>query len=327
LFTRFDCFTKTRGKFDNYDLFLLMQTQWNEWIKGFRAYLTLEKGLSANTLEAYVHDVQLLTEYFEITSIVKSPAEVSREDLSRFVEYIYQLGLEASSQARIISGIRAFFKYMLLEGTLNENPAELLEIPRLQRKLPVVLSEEEIDRLIRIIDVSRPEGQRNKAIIETLYACGLRVSELIELRISRLYLEEGYIRVIGKGNKERFVPIGEEAIHNIVLYIENVRNTLKVQKQWSDIVFLNRRGGKMSRVMVFLIIKDLAAKAGISKKISPHTFRHSFATHLVENGASLRAVQDMLGHASITTTEIYTHLDKEYLRRTLLDFHPFYVKK
>ncbi len=175
--------------------------------------------------------------------------------------------------------------------------------------------------------MSRPEGQRNKAIIETLYACGLRVSELIELRISRLYLEEGYIRVIGKGNKERFVPIGEEAIHNIVLYIENVRNTLKVQKQWSDIVFLNRRGGKMSRVMVFLIIKDLAAKAGISKKISPHTFRHSFATHLVENGASLRAVQDMLGHASITTTEIYTHLDKEYLRRTLLDFHPFYVKK
>ncbi|GAB6278818.1 MAG: site-specific tyrosine recombinase XerD [Lentimicrobium sp.] len=304
-----------------------MQNMWSEWIKGFRAHLVLEKGLADNTVEAYIHDVELLVEYLDMISVVKSPFEVNREDLSHFVENIYQLGLEASSQARIISGIRAFFKYLLLEGKLNENPAEFIEIPRLQRKLPVVLTEQEIDKLIKMIDLSRPDGQRNKAIIETLYACGLRVSELVDLRLSRLHFAEGYINIIGKGNKERLVPIGEEAIQNIVLYIEQVRNTLKIEKQWSDVVFLNRRGEKMSRVMVFIIIKDLATKAGISKKISPHTFRHSFATHLVENGASLRAVQDMLGHASITTTEIYTHLDKEYLRHTLLDYHPFYAKK
>ncbi|MGC8865568.1 MAG: site-specific tyrosine recombinase XerD [Bacteroidales bacterium] len=301
-----------------------MHPNWQIQIHGFRAFLRLEKNLSAHTIEAYLHDVGLLEEYFSLHGVNKLPGEVTAADLQNFLKYLYELGLEASTQARIASGIRSFYGWMVLEGNLREDPSALLESPKISRKLPQVLSTEEIERMIEKIDHSQPQGTRNRCILETLFACGLRVSELTDLRLSRIHFKEEFIAVIGKGNKERLVPIGQDALKWIHLYIYGERSRLSIAKGAEDILFLNRRGKKMSRQMVFLIIKDLALKAGIRKTISPHTFRHSFATVLVQNGANLRAVQEMLGHASITTTEIYTHIDKEFLRDTLLKFHPLY---
>lgn len=304
-----------------------MHPNWQIQINGFRSFLKLEKNHSPNTIEAYLHDVGLLEEYFSLQGEMKLPGEVTPADLQNFLKYLYDLGLEASTQARIASGIRSFYGWMVLEGSLREDPTVLLESPKISRKLPQVLSAQEIEQMIEKIDHSQPQGTRNRAIIETLFACGLRVSELTDLRLSRINFREEYISVVGKGNKERLVPIGAAALQWVGLYIHEERSQLKIAKGAEDILFLNRRGHKMSRQMVFLIIKDLALKAGIRKTISPHTFRHSFATVLVQNGANLRAVQEMLGHASITTTEIYTHIDREFLRDTLKKFHPLYQEK
>jgi integrase/recombinase XerD len=295
---------------------------WEVYKKGFKAYLQLEKSLSANSVAAYLRDVDKLTDFLLVSNNQKAPEEITLKDLQQFVQWVAELGITASSQARIISGIRGFYKYCLTENIVTVDPSTLLEAPKLKRALPDVLSFEEIERIIAQIDVSTPDGARNKAIFETLYSCGLRVSELVDLRLSWLYLDVGFIRVIGKGNKERLVPIGSDAVKYIKIYRDQVRVHQRIQKGFEDVLFLNRFGKSLSRIMVFLIIKDLAAKAGITKNISPHTFRHSFATHLVEGGASLRAVQEMLGHESITTTEIYTHLDRDYLRATLQQFHP-----
>lgn len=295
---------------------------WQPYKKGFKAYLQLERSLSENSVDAYLHDVELLTQWMLLQGLQKNPAAVLQEDLQQFLKAIAEMGMGANSQARIISGLRAFFKYAMLEQIVQQNPTELLEAPKLKRALPEVLSFDEIEAIIGAIDQSTPEGVRNKAMLETLYSCGLRVSELVNLQLSQLYLDVGFVRVFGKGSKERLVPIGRDAIKYIQLYRDNVRVHVPVQKGEEDMVFLNNRGRRLSRVMVFLIIKAMAAKAGITKNISPHTFRHSFATHLVEGGADLRAVQEMLGHESITTTEIYTHLDREYLRETLHRFHP-----
>ena len=295
---------------------------WQPYKKGFKAYLQLERSLSENSVDAYLHDVELLTQWMLLQGLQKNPAAVVQEDLQQFLKAIAEIGMGANSQARIISGLRAFFKYAMLEQIVQQNPTELLEAPKLKRALPEVLSFDEIEAIIGAIDQSTPEGVRNKAMLETLYSCGLRVSELVNLQLSQLYLDVGFVRVFGKGSKERLVPIGRDAIKYIQLYRDNVRVHVPVQKGEEDMVFLNNRGRRLSRVMVFLIIKAMAAKAGITKNISPHTFRHSFATHLVEGGADLRAVQEMLGHESITTTEIYTHLDREYLRETLHRFHP-----
>lgn len=289
----------------------------------FHHYLLLERAMSEHTLEAYGHDVNLFVQYLELESLDLQPLQVRQADLERFIRWINELGLSASSQARILSGLRAFYKFLLLEDLLDEDPTELLEGPRLRRKIPEVLSVREVQLLFDQIDLSDPLGQRNRAMLETLYACGLRVSELVHLRISNLFLDIGFIKVLGKNNKERLTPIGEEAIKQIRLYLDHVRNPhQKIASGAENFVFLNRNGRPMTRVMVFYIIKDLAAKAGIAKNISPHTFRHTFATHLVEGGADLKAVQDMLGHESITTTEIYTHLDAEYLKETINAFHP-----
>ena len=295
---------------------------WEAHIKGFQAYLRLERSLSSHTVEAYLHDVIHLTSYLERQGLILSPGKVTALHLKDFIQDIHQMGISAKSQSRIISGIRAFFRYLLLEDIIHKDPAELLDSPKTGRKLPDVLSVEEIDRIISAIDLSTPEGRRNRAILETIYSCGLRVSELVSLKISWLNLHEDYIRVIGKGDKQRIVPVGKVARHLILEYIRGDRSCIKVCKGSEDIVFLNRRGKGLTRVMIFHIIKELAMRAGIRKRISPHTFRHSFATHLVEGGADLRAVQDMLGHESITTTEIYTHLDREYLRSTILQYHP-----
>lgn len=295
---------------------------WQPYKKGFKAYLQLERSLSENSVDAYLHDVELLTQWMLLQGLQKNPAAVVQEDLQQFLKAIAEMGMGANSQARIISGLRAFFKYAMLEQIVQQNPTELLEAPKLKRALPEVLSFDEIEAIIGAINQSTPEGVRNKAMLETLYSCGLRVSELVNLQLSQLYLDVGFVRVFGKGSKERLVPIGRDAIKYIQLYRDNVRVHVPVQKGEEDMVFLNNRGRRLSRVMVFLIIKAMAAKAGITKNISPHTFRHSFATHLVEGGADLRAVQEMLGHESITTTEIYTHLDREYLRETLHRFHP-----
>lgn len=304
-----------------------MHPNWQIQLRGFRSFLKLEKNLSANTIEAYLHDVGLLEEYLSMQGQMKLAGEVTATDLQNFLKYLYDLGLEASTQARIASGIRSFYGWMTLEGTLREDPSLLLESPKISRRLPQVLSSQEIEQMIEKIDHSQPQGTRNRAIIETLFACGLRVSELTDLRLSRINFREEFIAVVGKGNKERLVPIGTDALNWINLYIHDERGRLKIAKGSEDILFLNRRGQKMSRQMVFLIIKDLALKAGIRKTISPHTFRHSFATVLVQNGANLRAVQEMLGHASITTTEIYTHIDREFLRDTMIKYHPLYRKK
>ena len=297
-------------------------SSWHPYLKGFKAYLQLEKSLSGNSVDAYLHDVGKLMQYFEAAGISLPPDKVELSHLQNFLKWITELGMTARSQARIISGLRAFYKYMLLENEVKKDPTEMLESPKLGRKLPNTLTLREIDKLIGMLDLSTDEGKRNKAMLETLYGCGLRVSELVGLRISCLHFEDGFIRVIGKGDKERLIPIGHVAESEIRHYLQRIRTHVPVKKGSEDILFLNRRGRKMSRVMVFTIIKSLAEKAGIRKSISPHTFRHSFATHLVEGGADLRAVQEMLGHESITTTEIYTHLDRDYLRSTIIQFHP-----
>jgi integrase/recombinase XerD len=295
---------------------------WAPQIKSYKAYLQLEKSLSDNSVEAYLRDVEKLTQYLQQSNLKKSPADITLKDLQHFLRWIGELGMTPTSQARIISGIRSFYKFCIIEDLVQKDPTALLEAPRLKRALPDVLSLEEIEGIIAAIDLSKPEGGRNKAILETMYSCGLRVSEMVNLKISHFYPDVGFIRVIGKGDKERLVPIGEVAIKFIRIYQKDIRVHVPVKKGQEDILFLNRRGSKLTRVMIFLIIKELAKIAGIKKNISPHTFRHSFATHLVEGGADLRAVQEMLGHESITTTEIYTHLDREYLRDTLQRFHP-----
>lgn len=294
---------------------------WEPYKKGFKAYLQLEKSLSNNSVEAYLSDLEKLTQFLSLNT-AKTPADIALDDLQLFLKWIHELGLSATTQARIISGIKSFYKYCLLEQICKNDPTVLLEAPKTKRKLPDILSFEEIEKIISAIDLSNPEGIRNKALIETLYSCGLRVTEMINLKISSLYLDIGFVRVIGKGNKERLIPIGTDAIKHIKIYKEQIRSHLTIQYGFEDYLFLNRRGKNLSRVMIFLIIKDLVQKAGITKTISPHTFRHSFATHLIEGGADLRAVQEMLGHESITTTEIYTHLDREFLRSTLQQFHP-----
>jgi integrase/recombinase XerD len=295
---------------------------WEPYKKGFRAYLQLEKSLSDNSVEAYLRDIEKLTQYLLQSDTKKTPAQLELKDLQHFLKWIAELGMTATSQARIISGLRSFYKYCLLENIVTKDPTVLLDAPKLKRALPDVLSFEEIEAIIGQIDLSKPEGGRNKAILETLYSCGLRVSELVNLAISNLHLDVGFVRVIGKGDKERLVPIGSDAVKYINIYRDEIRVHIPIKKDNEDVLFLNRRGAKLTRVMIFLVIKDLVAKAGIHKTISPHTFRHSFATHLVEGGADLRAVQEMLGHESITTTEIYTHLDREFLRETLHKFHP-----
>jgi integrase/recombinase XerD len=295
---------------------------WESYKKGFKAYLQLEKSLSDNSTAAYLRDIDKLTDYLQQHHSLKNPAELVLKDLQQFIKWIAELGMTDTSQARIISGIRAFYKYCLLENISKTDPTILLEAPKLKRALPDVLSFDEIETIISQIDLSKPEGVRNKAILEIMYSCGLRVSEVINLRISQLYFDAGFIRVIGKGDKERLVPIGRSAVKHLKIYLSTIRNHVIIQRGNEDIVFLNKRGTKLSRIMIFLIIKELVKKAGIAKTVSPHTFRHSFATHLVEGGADLRAVQEMLGHESITTTEIYTHLDREFLRKTLENFHP-----
>ncbi len=295
---------------------------WKSAVNGFKQYIRLEKSLSENTCHAYIHDVALLQKFLDDKGYKVAPEEVRLKHLQEFLGSVKDWMLGARSQSRIISGIRMFYKYLLLEDEISENPAELLEMPRLPQRLPHVLSVEEINSLIGAIDLSSPQGQRNKAILETLYCCGLRVSELVNLKISDVSFEDGYVNVIGKGNKQRFVPLGESARKYITVYLRDIRNHANISKDSADILFLNKRGNRLTRVMVFYIIKDLAKKTGLVKSISPHTFRHSFATHLVEGGADLRAVQEMLGHESITTTEIYTHLDREYLRDAILRFHP-----
>jgi len=296
---------------------------WKPTLKGFKAYLQLEKSLSGNSIEAYLGDVEKLIQYFEANDIAVQPQHVVQQQIENFLEWVAELGMSARSQSRILSGIKAFYKYMLIEEIIDVSPAGLLESPKLGTKLPEVLSLEEINSLIAAIDLSKAEGERNKAMLETLYSCGLRVSELINLKISNLILADEYVRVVGKGNKERITPIGSVAIKHIKTYVNSVRNHMNnIAKEDEDILFLNRRGKKLTRVMVFTIVKQLVVKSGINKNVSPHTFRHSFASHLVEAGADLRAVQEMLGHESITTTEIYTHLDREYLRQEIMDFHP-----
>lgn len=295
---------------------------WKIYIHGFKSYLTLEKSLSANSIEAYEHDVLKLVQFLETKNYSLSPKEIKLKHLQEFLQWVNELGMSATTQARVISGIKNFYKYLLLENELNVDPTTLLESPKLGRKLPDTLSLDEINSIINAIDLSLPEGQRNKAMLETLYSCGLRVSELVNLKISNLFLNDGFVKITGKGDKERLVPIGSVALKQIDLYRNEVRVHLPIKKEAEDILFLNRRGTKLSRVMVFTIIKNLIIKIGLKKSISPHTFRHSFATHLIEGGADLRAVQEMLGHESITTTEIYTHLDREYLRSAIIQFHP-----
>ena len=295
---------------------------WQSYLKGFNDYLLLERSMSGNTIEAYLRDVGKLVRYLEIQNLSLSPGDITLKVLQEFLKWLNQLGLDIRSQARLISGVKAFYKYLLVEDILQNDPTGLLEMPRLNRRIPAVLTYSEIQGMLAAIDMSEPYGQRNRAMLETLYACGLRVSELTSLKISGLYLDVGFIKVTGKGDKERLVPIGEEAVKHIRFYAEGVRRQLSIKKDDENVLFLNRRGGRLSRVMVFYVIKDLAKLAGIEKTVSPHTFRHSFATHLIEGGADLKAVQDMLGHESITTTEHYTHLDTEYLKETVLNFHP-----
>ena len=300
----------------------LLQMNWKIYIQGFKSFLALEKSLSNNSIEAYLHDVDKFVQFLEYKKYNFGPKEIELKHLQDFLKWINQLGMSAGSQARIISGVKGFYKYLLLENVLNNDPTTLLEAPRIGRKLPDSLSVDDINKIIEAIDLSKPESQRNKAMLETLYSCGLRVSELVNLKISNLYFTDGFVKIIGKGDKERLVPIGSSAIKQINIYKNEVRSLCLVKKDHEDFLFLNRRGAKLTRVMVFTIIKHLALKTGIKKHISPHTFRHSFATHLIEGGADLRAVQEMLGHESITTTEIYTHLDREYLRQAIIQFHP-----
>ncbi|MEO6150326.1 MAG: site-specific tyrosine recombinase XerD [Mucilaginibacter sp.] len=293
---------------------------WQSAIKGFQSYLKLERSLSPNSIEAYSRDIEKLAQFAEPINL--KPEGITLNDLRQFINWVNELGMIPSTQARILSGIKAFYKYLLMDDMIKSDPSELLESPKITRKLPDTLSYEDINKIIAAIDLSKPEGTRNKAILEVLYGCGLRVSELTELKLSNLSLDIEFIKVTGKGSKERLVPIGGSAIKALQLWIGDVRVHTPIKKGEEDMVFLNRRGTRLSRVYIFLMIKELAVSAGIKKTISPHTFRHSFATHLVEGGADLRAVQEMLGHESITTTEIYTHLDREYLKSTIIQFHP-----
>jgi len=297
-----------------------MDPSWKEPVRDFEIYLRLEKSLSSNSIEAYLNDISKLEQFFSDNGRKISPAEITYVDLKDFLAWFNKTSQNARTQSRVLSGIRAFFKYLLIEGTIIENPSSLIESPKIGLKLPEVLSISEIDRIVNVIDLSRPEGHRNKAIIETLYGAGLRVSELVGLRITDIHSRDGYVVVTGKGSKQRLVPIGTKALREIELYMQERKRLPVIYDQ--NILFLNRRGRGLTRVMIFTIIKELASKAGIKKKISPHTFRHSFATHMVEAGADLRAVQEMLGHESILTTEIYTHIDRSFLRDTLLLFHP-----
>lgn len=295
---------------------------WTTALQQFDSHLRLERSMSEHTLAAYVADVQKFRQYLQLRAQERSPLEVQADDITHFVYWLNDLGLEASSQARILSGLRAFYRFLMLEDYLENDPTDAIEMPRLRAHLPQVLSVGEVQRLLASIGTETPLDVRNRAIVETLYACGLRVSELVNLRCADLSLPAGFLKVRGKGRKERFVPIGPEPARLLQRYLDEVRPMLPIQPGHEAFVFLNRRGARMSRVMVFLLIKKLAAQAGITKNISPHTFRHSFATHLVEGGADLKAVQDMLGHESITTTEIYTHLDAEYLKETIYLYHP-----
>ncbi|GLB50593.1 site-specific tyrosine recombinase XerD [Neptunitalea lumnitzerae] len=295
--------------------------KWKTAIKDYTFYLKIERGLSDNSVQGYIRDITKLEKYLEENSITTTPLVITDEILQQFI-YEASKNLKATSLARLISGIKNFFSYLVFEDLRKDNPAELLESPKTGRKLPDVLSIEEIDMLIAAIDLSSPEGQRNKAILETLYGCGLRVSELITLKISDLFFDEGFIKVTGKGNKDRFVPIANTTMKYINIYVQEIRCHLNIDPQFSDNVFLNRRGKQLTRAMIFTIIKQLSEKIGLQKKISPHTFRHSFATHLLQNGANLIAIQQMLGHSSITTTEIYMHLDRQHLSEVMQNFHP-----
>ena len=289
---------------------------------GYKSFLKLEKSLSDNSIDGYLRDLDKLYQFAASLRETKSPKDFKLDDLRKFVHWISDLGMSPKSQARVVSGIKGFYKFLLIEEYIKYDPSKLLESPKTGRKLPDTLSLEEIDTIISAIDLSSKEGQRNKAILETLYSCGLRVSELVNLQITNLFFDEGFVKVIGKGNKERFVPIGQKAIKEIELYIQYYRNHQNIKSGQEDFLFLNRRGSRLTRVMIFTMIKELCETTGIKKAISPHTFRHSFATHLLEGGADLRAIQEMLGHESITTTEIYTHLDKDFLRSEIIEFHP-----
>ncbi len=300
---------------------------WKSSIKGFAEYLTLERSLSDNSIKAYENDLAKLEQFFLAQEKPLGPTELNTDDLRSFLNNLSELGLIERSQARCVSAIRSFFRYMLLEEMIAENPADNVDAPKLPKKLPVYLSLEEVENILSQIDLSHPQGQRNRAMIEVLYACGLRVSELIELKISNLFLDIEFIRVIGKGNRERLVPINQSAIKHLNLYLENYRIPQKAQKNYEDHLFLNRRGKVLTRVMVFLIIKDLVQQANIQKNVSPHTFRHTFATHLYEAGADLRAIQEMLGHRSILTTEIYSHVNPKHLRKTLEQYHPRFMEQ
>lgn len=292
------------------------------YLKGFKTYLKLERGLSDHSIEAYINDVTKLEQYFESLNLTLNVQTLQLSQLREFITWLNHLGMQASTQARVISGIKAFFNYLMLEEIIQQDPTALISSPKLSRKLPDTLSITEINKLIEVIDASKPEGMRNKAILELLYGCGLRVTELIELRLSNIFWDTEFIKVLGKGNKERLVPIGSVALKYLAIYIKEIRLHLRIKKGQEDYIFLNKFGSRLSRISVFTLIKSLAIKAGIQKSISPHTFRHSFATHLIEGGADLRAVQEMLGHASITTTEIYTHLDRDYLRSVITQYHP-----
>lgn len=295
---------------------------WELHVKQFRNYLKLERSLSDNTIEAYEHDVLKLAQFLDMTKKKVSPVTLTSKHLQNFVEYLNELGVSPFSQARIISGIKAFYKYLVFDEVIIKDPTTLIEGPKLGRKLPDTLDFHEIEKLLESIDLSKPEGARNRAMLEVLYSSGLRVSEIINLKLSNIYFDIGFLRVTGKGNKERLVPIGREAIKYLKVYLEEIRIQIPIQKGYEAFAFLNRRGKNLTRVMVFTIIRNLARSIGLKKTISPHTFRHSFATHLLEGGADLRAVQEMLGHESITTTEIYTHLDRDYLKQVIREFHP-----
>ncbi len=294
---------------------------WSTYIKTYQSYLKIERGLSKNTIDNYTFDLERLCQYLSANAIEVSPIQISEETVQQFI-YSVSKEVNPRSQSRIISGLKSFFSYLIFEDYRLDHPLELIEAPRIGRELPDTLSLDEIDQLISAINLSTPEGERNRAILETLYGCGLRVSELVSLKISDLFFEEGFIKVTGKGNKQRFVPIGELTQKFILIYKNSIRNGLNIQKGNEDTLFLNRRGRQLTRAMIFTIIKDLALAIGLNKNISPHTLRHSFATHLLENGADLRSIQLMLGHESITTTEIYVHLDRSYLTQVMNAFHP-----
>lgn len=295
--------------------------KWQQAINDYKLHLKIERGLSQNSIDSYARDIKKLTLFLEENSILVSPIKITNDTVQQFI-YAVSKSINARTQARLISGLRSFFDYLIFENYRTTNPTDLLESPKIGRKLPDTLSIVEIDEIISSIDLSKPQGERNRTILETLYSCGLRVSELITLKISDLFFDEGFIRVIGKGNKQRLIPINLKTQKYITFYIDDIRRHINIQKGFEDTLFLNRRGKQLTRVMIFTIVKNATIKAGIKKKISPHTFRHSFATHLLENGADLRSIQQMLGHESITTTEIYMHLDKSHLRNVMEQFHP-----